>query len=242
MYYKLMLDLFVTGADEYSDKIFVTAGLTATMQSLGYSAGVYKPVDVGAIEKNGFIQSPELAFIKFVDPYIKTYFSYFFKNKSAPILAAAAEHTVIEKNIILSDFQKIQDVNECLVVDGGFGLASPLSKNFLEEDMVKMLDLPLLLVVSAKAANINNILLTINHASETGISLRGVVLSNYPESCEDVNIKLMPRLIEEYTNTKVLGILPEFDKNLNPNDLITEILNGVDVEGVFNLKIAKLQM
>lgn len=242
MYYKLMLDLFVTGADEYSDKIFVTAGLTATMQSLGYSAGVYKPVDVGAIEKNGFIQSPDLAFVKFVDPYIKTYFSYLFKNKSAPILAAAAEHTVIEKNIILSDFQKIQDVNECLVVDGGFGLASPLSKNFLEEDMVKMLDLPLLLVVSAKAANINNILLTINHASETGISLRGVVLSNYPESCEDVNIKLMPRLIEEYTNTKVLGILPEFDKNLNPNDLITEILNGVDVEGVFNLRIAKLQI
>lgn len=118
MYYKLMLDLFVTGADEYSDKIFVTAGLTATMQSLGYSAGVYKPVDVGAIEKNGFIQSPDLAFVKFVDPYIKTYFSYLFKNKSAPILAAAAEHTVIEKNIILSDFQKIQDVNECLVVDG----------------------------------------------------------------------------------------------------------------------------
>ena len=237
-----MLDLFVTGADEYSDKIFVTAGLAGTMQSLGYSTGVYKPVETGAVEKNGFIQSLDLAFVKFVDPYIKTYFSYLLKNKSAPILAAAAEHTVIEKNIILSDFQKIQDVNECLIVDGSFGIASPLSKSFLEEDMFKMLDLPLLLVVSAKAANINNILLTINHALETGINMRGVILSNYPQDCDDVNIKLMPRLIEEYTNTKVLGILPEFDKNLNPNDLITEILNGVDVEGVFNVRIAKLQI
>ncbi len=237
-----MLDLFVTGADEYSDKIFVTAGLAATMQSLGYSAGVYKPVDAGAIEKNGFIQSLDLAFVKFVDPYIKTYFSYLLKNKSAPILSAAAENIVIEKNVILADFQKIQDINECLLVEGSFGLASPLGRNFLEEDMVKMLDIPLLLVVSAKAANINNILLTINHASETGINLRGVILSNYPQTCDDVNIKLMPRLIEEYTNAKVLGILPEFDKNLNPNDLITEILNGVDVEGVFNVRIAKLQM
>ena len=237
-----MPDLFVTGVDEYSDKIFVTAGLAATMQSLGYSTGVYKPVDVGAIEKNGFIQSSDLAFVKFADPYIKTYFSYLFKGKSTPIISAAAENTDIEKNVILSNFQKIQDVNECLLVDGSFGLASPLSKNFLEEDMVKMLDLPLLLVVCAKAANINNILLTINHASETGINLRGVILSNYPQSSEDVNIKLMPRLIEEYTNTKVLGILPEFDKNLNPNDLITEILNGVDVEGIFSLRIAKLQI
>ena len=238
----LMLDLFITGVDEYSNKIFITAGLAATMQSLGYSTGVYKPVNIGAVVKNGFIQSTDLAFIKFVDPYIKTYFSYLFKNKSAPIIAAAAEQTVIEKNVILSDFQKVQDINECLIVDGGYGLASPLSKNFLEEDMVKMLDLPLLLVVCAKAENINNILLTINHASEIGINLRGVVLSNYPQNCEDFNIKFMPRLIEEYTTTKVLGILPEFDKNLNPNDLITEILNGVDIEGVFNLKIAKLQI
>ena len=47
-----MLELFVTGADQNSDKIFVTAGLTATMQSLGYSTAVYKPVETGVIEKN----------------------------------------------------------------------------------------------------------------------------------------------------------------------------------------------
>ena len=237
-----MLELFVTGADQNSDKIFVTAGITATMQSLGYSTAVYKPVETGVIEKNGFIQSPDLAYVKYVDPFIKTYFTYLFKDRSNPLIAAAKEGVIIEKNDILTDYQKLEDMYELLIVDGVSGLAAPMGKNFLEEDMVKMLDLPLLLVVSAKAANINNILLTINHASETGISLRGVVLSNYPESCEDVNIKLMPRLIEEYTNTKVLGILPEFDKNLNPNDLITEILNGVDVEGVFNVRIAKLQI
>ena len=237
-----MLDLFITGADEYSDKIFVTAGLAATMQSLGYSCGVYKPVDICAVENNEYIQSPDLLFVKFVDPYIKTYFSYLFKSNSAPILAAAAEKTEIKKNNILADFQKIQDINECLIVDGVCGLASPLGKNFLEDDMIKMLDLPLLLVVSAKTANINNILLTINHATETGINVRGVILNSYPKINEDVNLKLIPKLVEEYTNTKVLGILPEFDKNLNPNDLITEILNGVDVEGVFNLRIAKLQM
>ena len=94
-----MLDLFITGADEYSDKIFVTAGLAATMQSLGYSCGVYKPVDICAVENNGYIQSPDLLFVKFVDPYIKTYFSYLFKSNSAPILAAAAEKVRVQKKL-----------------------------------------------------------------------------------------------------------------------------------------------
>ena len=49
-----MLELYLTGSDDTSDKIFVTAGLTATMQSLGYSCGVYKPVDTGVVEINGF--------------------------------------------------------------------------------------------------------------------------------------------------------------------------------------------
>ena len=63
-----MPDLFVTGVDEYSDRIFVTAGLAATMQSLGYSTGVYKPVDIGAVEKNGFIfkQGDTEGFIQYV--------------------------------------------------------------------------------------------------------------------------------------------------------------------------------
>lgn len=235
-----MLELFLTGSDDTSDKIFVTAGLTATMQSLGYSCGVYKPVDTGIVEINGFEQSLDIAFIKYTDPYIKTYYSYLLKQKSSPLIAAAAENIAIDRNVILNDFQKIQDLYECLIVDGVSGLATPFGKNFLEEDLIKMLDLPLLMVVSAKSASINNIILSINHALEIGINFRGVILSNYPQVTDDVNIKLLPRLIEEYTNVKILGILPSFERNVNPNDLITEILNGVDIEAVFGIPIAKL--
>ncbi len=237
-----MLDLYVTGVDENSDKIFVTTGLAATMSCLGYSAGIYKPIETGAIALNGFVQSSDIAFIRFVDPYIKTYYSYIFKAKNSPLLAAATENIIIERDIILRDYQNIQNINECLVVDGVSGLASPLSKNFLEEDMIKSLDLPLLMVASAQQTSINNIILPINHAKENGINIRGVILNNYPQNCDNVNIKLLPRLIEEYTEVKILGILPTFEKTVNPSDLIAEILNGVDIEGVFQVRIGKLQM
>lgn len=238
-----MLELFVTGADQNSDKIFVTAGITATMQSLGYSTAVYKPVETGVIEKNGFIQSPDLAYIKYVDPFIKTYFTYLFKDRSNPLIAAAKEGVIIEKNDILTDYQKLEDIYELLIVDGVSGLAAPMGKNFLEEDLIKMLDMPLLLVVSALNSDINNILLTVNHAKEKGIHIRGIILTNYPEQTENSEIKMLPRLIEEYTDVKILGILPHFNKNdLNPNDLISEILSGVDLEAVINIRIAKLQL
>lgn len=233
-----MLELFITGVDQNSDKIFVTAGLTALMQSLGYSSGVYKPVEVGVSVKDGFIQSPDLAFVKYIDSYVKTYFSYLLKENMPPLLAAAAEGVSIEKNIILADFQKIQDVNEVLIVEGVSGLGAPLNKDFLEEDMIKIFDLPLLLVVSAKNQTIDSVLLSINHAKDLGIEVRGVILTNY--CSDDINVKLMPKLIKEYTNVEILGTLPDFDKSINPNDLINEVLNGIDIEKVFNVSIPKL--
>ena len=174
--------------------------------------------------------------------YIKTYFSYLLKGKTNPLLAAAAENIVIERDEILKDFQNLQDVNECTIVDGSSGLGTPLGKNFLEENLIKSLDLPVLLVVSGVNTAINNVLVGINHAKELGIRFRGVIINEYPDNTDDMNIKLLPRLIEEYTDIKILGVLPFFERNVNPNDLITEVLNGADIEGIFQVQIAKLQM
>lgn len=236
-----MLELFVSTAEQNSGKNIVTAGQAATMQSLGYSTGVYKPVDCGAIEKNGFIQSLDLAFVKFVDPNIKTYFSYLFKTFASPLVAAAAEKIAIDKNVILQDFQSLIDRNECLIVQGNDGLATPYGKNFLESDLIKCFDMPMLFVVSPNMS-VNNIILSINHAISEGIKLRGVLINNYPAATEDVNIKLLPRLIEEYSDAKIMGILPIIENymTVNPNDLIENILMGVDLEAVFQVRIAKL--
>lgn len=239
-----MLEIYVTGTEHNSGKNFITAGLAATMQSLGYSTSVYKPVQTGAIEKNGFLQSPDLAFVKFADPYIKTYFTYLLKSNANPLVAAAAERTIIDRNQIMQDYQSISNVNECTIVDGTSGLATPYGKNFLEEDMIKTLDLPLLLVVSPAVSSINNIIMSINHAKSIGINLRGVIINDYPENTEDLNIKFMPRLIEEYSDAKILGVLGNLGdwKTINPNDLITNILTGVDIEAVFQIQIAKLSL
>lgn len=234
-----MLKLFVSGADK--DKAIVTTGLSATMQSLGYSTSVYKPIQTGAIDHDGFIQAPDLAFVKFIDSYVKTYFTYLLKNPAIPILSAELENTKIDKDLIAQDFLSIND--ECLIVDGVESLSTPLADGVLEQDLVKTLNVPVLLSVSPMNENIGDVIASINYAYNSKVWFRGVIINGYPSEFTDIsnlNIKSFPRLIEKYTNAKILGILPEISRSIKPNDLISEILTGVDLESVFDVKIAKL--
>lgn len=239
-----MLELFVTGAKPRSGKTFITAGLAATMQSLGYSTGVYLPVQTGAVEEDGFMQAPDLIFVKSMDYNIKTWCSYIFTSKDLPCIAAQQENQVIEKDVILQDFLSISEKYECLMVNGTEGLSTPYGKDFLEEDLIKTLNLPLLLVASPRQSSFNDILMTINHARENNILIRGVILNDCPFNTQDANIKNLPRMIEEYSGVRVLGIIPHIEnlRYFKPQDIISYILTGVDIETVFDVKIAKLSL
>ena len=239
-----MLELYVSGTEQNSGKTFITAGLAATMQCLGYSTSVYKPVQTNAIEKNGFVQAPDLAYVKFIDPYIKTYFSYLLTSNAAPVLAAGFSGIEIKRDKILQDYEQIFRESECIIMDGCQGITAPLSVDMLETDLIKALGLPVLIVISPEKTSVNNIIMTLNYAKSLEIPVRGVILNEYPDDTTDLNVKNLTRLVEEYTDAKVLGIMPHLEnlRNIKPDDLITNILYGIDVESVFNIKIAKLSM
>ncbi|MBQ8167794.1 dethiobiotin synthase [bacterium] len=237
-----MLELFVSGSGKNSGKTFVTAGLAATMQSLGYSSCVYKPIQTGAVIRDGYLESPDLTFVKFIDPYVKTYFTYLLQNPAIPLISAEMENIRINIDEIYQDYKSLNF--ECVLVDGTFGLATPLTEKFLEQDLVKKLDIPALLVVSPNENSVNNTLANINQAISFGVKIRGVIINDCSKIIQDINIKSMPKLIEKYTDTKILGVMPQMENldQINSNDLITNVLTGIDIEKVFDIKIAKLEL
>lgn len=239
-----MLNIFVTGSDINVGKTFITAGLAATMQSLGYSTCVYKPVQTGSLGKNGFMQSPDLAFIKNIDPYVKTFSSYLLKEPVTPVIAAEDENIIIDKNFIKRDYDVITKEHDCTIVESTGGVMTPLGQNLLISDVIKTLDLPVVIIIKPDPGTVNQTLLTINHIVSKGIKVRGVIINNFPENTNNLDIKSAPRLIEEYSDAKILGIVKNFYdiKKIDPNDLITNILNGIDIESVFDVKIAKLDI
>lgn len=237
-----MLNIFITGTDTDIGKTFITAGIAATMQSLGYSTCVYKPVQSGAIERNGFMQAPDLAFVSMISPYVKTYSSYLLKEPAAPLIAAEMEDIVIDRMVIKKDFEALSKEHDCTIVEGAGGLMVPIAPNFTVSDMIKMLDLPALIVIRPDLGTVNHTLLTVNQAVANGIKVRGVIINNFPENTADVAIKSAPRLIEEFSDTRILGIVKHFEnaEKANPTDMIASVLNGIDLESVFDVKIPKL--
>lgn len=235
-----MLNLYVTSANKGDGKTFITAGFSATMQSLGYKTCVYKPIQTGGIEINGFMQSPDLTVIKSIDPYIETRFSYLFKSKNAPLIAAENENDYIDIEHINCEYQKIISSFDCTLVDGDNGLLSPLAPSVQTTDMIKRLSIPTLFVVTPREDSINDALLSIYTAQEKGIDIRGVIINNIYNDCSKEMLTAITRVIEEYSNVRILGLLPHLGSRVTPEDLITGVLNGIDIESIFNVKIEKL--
>ncbi len=237
-----MLNLYITSSEKKDGKTFITSGIAATMQSLGYSTSVYKPIQTSGIEINGFMQSPDLTFVKTIDPYINTHFSYLYKENSEPVIAAEADNEVIDIDYINNEYKRILAVSECTLLDGDSGILSPLAPNITTADLIKKLSLPMLIVTTPNENSVNNTLMTINTALEKGIEVRGVVINNIAENCSKPLLTSITRIIEEYTNVKILGLIPKLQNKNSPEDIIAATLNGIDIESVFNVKIEKLDM
>lgn len=212
------------------------------MQGLGYSTAVYKPIQTSGIEINGFMQSPDLTYVKTIDPYINTHFSYLYKEHAEPIIAAEADNEVIDIDYINNEYKRIIAVSECTLVDGDSGILSPIAPNTKTIDLIKKLAIPTLIVTTPNENSINNTLMTINTAAENGVEVRGVIINNISEDCSKPLLTSITRVIEEYTNIKILGLIPKLHDKNSPEDIITAILNGIDIESVFNVKIEKLDM
>lgn len=235
-----MLNLYVTSTKRKSGKTFISTGLAATMQSLGYSVSVYKPIQTCGIERNGFMQSPDLTYVKSVDPYINTHFTYLYKSNYEPLIAAENEDNPIDIEFINSEYRKISSASDCTVIDGDNGILSPIAPMLYNIDIIKKLKLPVLLVTNSDEDTINDALLSINFLSQSNIDIRGVIINNIYADCDKTLLTSVPRIIEEYTNAKVLGLVENIGTKVTPQDLITSMLNGIDIESVFDVKIEKL--
>lgn len=235
-----MLNLYITSGSKKDGKTFLTAGLAGTMQSLGYSTSVYKPIQTGGLEINGFTQSPDLTFIKTIDPYINTYFTYLFKSKCEPLIASEIENIFIDTESINNEYSRIISTSECTILDGDSGLMSPLAQNVQNIDLIKRLQIPVLFTISPKEDSINNTLLSIYTALDRGLDVRGVIINNIKDDCPKEMLTATTRIIEEYSNISILGLIPHLGERFKPEELITGILNGVDIESVFKVKIEKL--
>ncbi|HBG48305.1 MAG TPA: dethiobiotin synthase [Cyanobacteria bacterium UBA9971] len=228
------MNIFITGTDTDVGKTVVTAGLASAVRSSGYSVGVFKPVQTGSFKKNNELISPDLEFVKSVDDSILTYASYNFKEPAAPSLAADLEGIDIYIDKIVEDYKELEKKCDFVIVEGAGGLLTPIKNSFSMRDLVKTLDLPLIIVARPDLGTINHTLLTIEAAKNKNIKIAGVIISGYPSEIENVAIRNAPAMIKELSGEEILGILPKIeDLNNNPAVLKEVFLKHININELF---------
>lgn len=237
------MNIYITSISQNSGKTVLAAGISAVMQSLGYKACVYKPIQTGAIDKGRYLVSPDLTFVKMLDPYITTHSTYMMTNKALPEVSAETENIKISINDIKKDYTSLTKKTETIVTEAPCSLMAPIGDNLFGYDIPLSLKIPAIIVITPSTDSVGQYLAEINSAKSTGLDISGVIINKYPVYSESVEIKSFPSLIEKYSDVKVLGLIRNFrGKSVSASSLITEIINGIDVQEVFRMKIPKLNM
>ena len=227
------MNIFITATDTDAGKTTVTAGIAAAVQKQGIKTGVYKPVQSGAVIKNEKKTAPDLDFVKKINPEIQTKVSYLLSEPAAPYTAAVMENIEIKRDKILEDYRQMQKDCNFVLTEGAGGLLTPVYKDFHVRDIVKMLELPVIIVARPDLGTINHTLLTIEAAKTSGVEVLGIIISNYPSNTNNIAVKTAPALIEEFSGVKVLGILPHIEgvnnDDFNPEILIQSVLDNINI-------------
>lgn len=212
--------IFVTAIGTDVGKTYVSALLVKKMRDLGYNCGYFKPALSGAEEINGEIIPGDCAYVlktAGINKKPQDVASYIFKTAVSPHLAAEIEGVTIQENKIKKDFEVLKKEFDYIIVEGAGGIICPfnLDKNnqLLLSDVIKSLDLDVIVVATAKLGSINATVLTTEYIKSQGINVRGIILNNYnPNDFMEVDNK---NQIEYLSGINVITEVSINEKDLN---------------------------
>jgi dethiobiotin synthetase len=185
-----MNGFFVTGIGTGIGKTLVSAVLVEALK-----ADYWKPIQSGDLD---FTDSD---FIREYAMHHQTIHpeEYVFSEPVSPHLAAKLDNKSIDLQYI-----KIPNQNNYLIVEGAGGLFVPLSDKYLIKDLIKLIQLPVIVVSMNYLGSINHTLLTIEALKQQNIPVAGIIFNG------DANIE-SENYILNYTGITLLGKIPKAD-------------------------------
>ena len=207
-------DFFVIGTDTDVGKTYVSTLLYKALRK--YNFQYYKPIQSGCFLRNNKLIAPDVDFLtKFINiPYDDSMVTYTLKEEVSPHLASEMEGTVIEIENVKKHYEKLKKQYSNIIVEGAGGLYVPLIRDkFYIYDLIKMWNLPVVLVCGTKVGSINHTML-----NTMGIKLGGLVFNNYKgQFFEDDNIKV----ILELSKVKNYLIIKNGQKEISNEEIET---------------------
>lgn len=223
--------IFITGTDTGVGKTFVAGGLARMWCQMGKRVGVMKPIESGCVKSDGVLQPLDALFLKAMvssTDDLDLVVPYRLEHPLAPSIAAELEGIKIDLENVKSIYQQLERRYEVVLVEGAGGLLSPLYEAFTNVDLIKLLDIPVIVVTRNALGTINHTLLTIQCARSNGLSILGVIINNSSPN-DDSSANDNPRVIKELSGQRLLGTIPFLPVPQRDNLLLIAELIGEHV-------------
>jgi dethiobiotin synthetase len=188
--------LYVTGTDTGVGKTVASCALLHALRAGGLHAVGMKPVASGCEWIDGALRNADaLALQAASDPHPEyaDLNPYALPLPLAPELAAREAGVVVALDPMRAAHARLRAQAEGVVVEGVGGWAAPLSATLDQADLVRALDLPVLLVVGLRLGCLNHAYLTARAIAADGCRLAGWIASAVDPGMAhpDANLELL---------------------------------------------------
>ncbi len=223
------MNCFITGTDTGIGKTFVSTALLRALAARGLRTAAMKPVAAGATRDGHSLVNEDAELLRryatvalprdLVCPCI-------YEAPTAPHIAARIEGRTIELERIVDAYAEIRRRADVVLVEGIGGWALPLTAGEMLSDLVRRLELPVLLVVGLRLGALNHALLSARAIAADGLVLAGwignIVDPVYPYGRDTFDC------LRELIPAPCLGCLP-WQASMDPAALAGHIGPAVDL-------------
>ena len=196
-----MRSMYVTGTDTGIGKTVASTVLLHALRACGLRAVGMKPVASGCEFIEGQWRNEDALALQAASAPRPAYGElnpYALPLPLAPELAARDAGVRIETGVLASAFQGLQEMADAVVVEGVGGWAAPLSANLDQVDLVRALQLPVVLVVGMRLGCINHARLTAQAIATEGCQLVGWIANHVDPDMQrqDENFEMLTQRLQ----------------------------------------------
>ena len=191
-----MRGFYVTGTDTGIGKTVASTALLQALRAKGLRTVGMKPVASGCARIEGQWRNEDALALQAASdprPHYADLNPYALPLPLAPEIAAREADVVIDMDVLVAAFHRLQANADTLVVEGVGGWSAPLSATLDQVDLVRALRLPVVMVVGMRLGCINHARLTARAIAQDGCELVGWIANQIDPAMErqDENFHLL---------------------------------------------------
>lgn len=209
--------IFITATDTGVGKTITSGLIIRALIQRGIKVGAMKPFETGCLKQNGELIPSDGLFLKRMaemDDPIELIVPQRFELPLSPLAASKLENKSVLIDKVFQSYGYLTSKYDFVVVEGAGGILVPIyrdenaNKAVFMSDIIKALNLPLIIISRATLGTINHTLLTVNYALNMGIKVLGVIINFNNPPGSDISEKTNPEILDELSPVPILGVLP----------------------------------